>query len=266
MRRRQHAQAMRPLAEVPFLTASQNVPKDTVIVNIHCALNKLLCIVGDAKDYFISGSLSFLPLLPDYREPIHDVDVAISIELFQQRKAEFEAAGQPRVLRISEIAIAKESLLAGLPTPKTKFVHVETNNGLIDIAQYQPRKESIELFFGCGLTLRVPNSILERVRLLDWKGLNYRAGPPELALLPKMLCYHDWKTRGTKLNREQKKHLADLKNALSLVDWQFSEMLIAAAEFRYLGRRLPNALDRQLNPFRRLQVARMKEELKGLTL
>ena len=36
------------------------------------------------------------------------------------------------------------------------------------------------------MTLRVPKSVLQRVRILEWDGLRYRAGPPELAILPKV--------------------------------------------------------------------------------
>jgi hypothetical protein len=40
-----------------------------------------------SEEYFVSGSLSFLPVLGSYREPGHDVDVAVSQGLFTARWA-----------------------------------------------------------------------------------------------------------------------------------------------------------------------------------
>ena len=233
-------------------------------MDIRRVLDTFLHIVRDSSDYFISGSLSFLPLLPRYREPKHDVDVGISIDLFRHRQAEFEAAGDLHVLRLSGVAIADASPVARLPTPRTKFVHINTTDGLIDVAQYRLREDSIELFLGVGLTLRIPKSILERVQILEWEGLSYQAGPPELAILPKVLWYLGWKEAGGEPTSDEQKHLVDLRNGASLVDWEFTESLLAATSVCWLGRPFPPFLDRTLNPLRRLDLARIRLELENL--
>jgi hypothetical protein len=43
-------------------------------IDVDGLLSSLLRIVGESEDYFVSGSLSFLPLTGRYREPEHDVD------------------------------------------------------------------------------------------------------------------------------------------------------------------------------------------------
>ncbi|MFQ5824175.1 MAG: hypothetical protein ACE5JB_08990 [bacterium] len=54
-----------------------------------CLLKKLLQLMGKSDEYFVSGSLSFLPLLGNYRPPLHDVDAAIARDLFQARRHMF---------------------------------------------------------------------------------------------------------------------------------------------------------------------------------
>ena len=44
----------------------------------------LFSVLGDdIQDYFISGSLSFLPLLKYYRKPGNDIDVSIKYQVFR---------------------------------------------------------------------------------------------------------------------------------------------------------------------------------------
>lgn len=232
---------------------------------IRRVLDTLLRIVGESPGYFVSGSLSFLPLLPAYREPEHDVDVGVSAELFRERKADFEAAGHVHVLRLSEVAIADASPIARLLAPRTRFVHIDTPDGLIDLSQYRLREGGIELFLGAGLTLRIPSAVLDRVRTLRWQGLSFRAGPPELAILPKVLWYLAWKKSGAEPTSVEEKHLVDLRKAASLVDWEFAESLLAATELCWLGRRFPRFLTRASIPFRELDVVRMRREVEWLS-
>lgn len=233
-------------------------------MDIAGVLRRLLDILGSSPDYFVSGSLSFLPLVPRYREPRHDVDVGVAAELFEARRAAFEAAGEVHVLRLSEVAIADAASATRLLAPRTGFVHVETPDGLIDLSQFARREGCLELFLGAGLTLRVPGAVLERVRVLEWEGLRYRAGPPELALLPKILWYLAWKDGGAAPSPEEQKHLLDLRHAHALVDWQFAGALVAEAHFCWRGRRFPAFLDRLLNPFRTLEPARARDEVERL--
>jgi hypothetical protein len=227
-------------------------------------LECFLGIVGESPDYFVSGSLSFLPLGPCYREPKHDVDVGVSVELFEQRKAMFEAAGRVHTLRLSEVAIADTSGPARLFAPRTKFVHINTPAGLIDLSQFRVRDDFVELFLGAGLTLAMPSYLLERIRVLEWEGFRFRAAPPELSLVPKVLWYFAWKESGSAPNADEEKHLLDLSHAHSLIDWDFAESVLADSGFYWFGRRFPKLVDRALNPFRKLDVARARDELARL--
>jgi hypothetical protein len=192
------------------------------------------------------------------------VDVGVSVDTFRQHQDEFEAAGHLHVLRLSEVAIADALPVTRLLSPRTKFVHIHTPNGLIDLSQYRLRDDGIELFLGGGLTLRVPGGILARVRILEWQGLSYRAGPPELAILPKALWYYYWRQAGAEATSDDQKHLLDLRNASVLVDWEFSESLLGTSEFCWLGHRVPRFLDLAFNPFRKPDLERVKEELEKL--
>lgn len=202
--------------------------------------------------------------MPPYREPKHDVDVGVSVELFEQRRAEFETAGHVHVLRLSEVAVADTSRPARLLAPRTKFVHINTPEGLIDLSQFGVRDDSIEIFLGAGLTLTMPSYVLERVRVLEWEGFRYRAGPPELALIPKVLWYFAWKHSGAALNVDEEKHLLDLSHAHSLIDWDFTKSVLADAGFYWFGRRFPRIVDRALNPFQKLDPVRARDELERL--
>ena len=68
-----------------------------------------LQIVGNSDDYFVAGSLSFLPLLGNYREPQHDVDVAIAQDLFSKQAHTLSPQEHIRWLLLSEVAIAGQS-------------------------------------------------------------------------------------------------------------------------------------------------------------
>jgi hypothetical protein len=227
-------------------------------------LETFLGIVRESQDYFVSGSLSFLPLVAPYRAPKHDVDVGVSVDLFEQRRGEFEAAGHVHVLRLSEIAVADTSGLTRLLSPRTGFVHIDTPEGLIDLTQFGVREGFFELLLGAGLTLAVPSRVLERVRVLEWEGLRFRAGPPELALIPKVLWYLAWRNSGAEPNADEEKHLLDLRHAHSLIDWNFAESVIADAGIYWSGRRFPRLVDRALNPFRKLDLALAKDEMERL--
>lgn len=233
-------------------------------MSVRALLERLLDIVGGSPEYFVTGSLSFLPLLSAYREPMHDVDVGIRVDLFQERRAAFETAGRVHVLRLYEVAVADRSRLARLAAPRTGFVHVDTDEGLIDLAQYGVREDSIEIFLGAGLTMRLPSTALERVRILEWRGLRYRAGPPELAILPKIVWYLAWRRSAAKPSADDEKHLLDLRETSSLVDWDYAESLVSGMSFHWLGGRIPRSVVRVLNPLQRLGLSRVRQELTGL--
>ncbi len=230
-------------------------------VDVRSVLATLLEIVDGSTSYFVSGSLSLLPLVPEYRKPRHDVDVAVSVGLFEARRSAFEAAGELEVLRLAELAVADRSPITRVFSPKSKFVHIHTPAGLIDLSQYHMTEGFLEVFLGAGLSLRVPASVMSRVQVVNWQGLSYRAGAPELALLPKLQWYQTWKSSGNPLVPGDEKHLLDLRHTLGLVDWSFATDLLSAAHLAWHGRRLPARLERALNPFNRLDLARLRSEL-----
>ncbi len=233
-------------------------------MSIAGTLECFLGIVRESQDYFISGSLSFLPLLPHYRVPKHDVDVGISVDLFEQRRAEFEAAGRLRILRLREVAVVGTSRSALLLVPCTGFMHINTPEGLIDLAQFSVRGGLMEFFLGAGLTVAIPSRVLERVRQLEWAGIRFRAGPPELALIPKLLWYLAWKNSRAVPTADEEKHLLDLRRAHGLIDWDFVDSVLAEAGLYWLGRRFPRFVDRAVNPFRKFDVTQAREELERL--
>lgn len=127
----------------------------------------LFRIIGDSDDYFITGSLSFLPLIAPYREPGHDIDVAISRELFQTRRDVIVKEGKIKVLRLSEVAVAMDSSITRILVPRTDFIHVDTGEGLLDLSFYRKCKGFIEFKLGAGLTFVVPASVLDRAKILS---------------------------------------------------------------------------------------------------
>jgi hypothetical protein len=228
------------------------------MTNIKLLLLHLLNAVGESDEYFVSGSLSFLPLIGNYRQPAHDVDAAIAQELFQKRKHLFGSAEHIRFLRLSEVAIAAESRLARAVTPQTSFVHIDSPNGLLDLSCYRREAQGLIFSLGAELTLEVPGAVTERFRLLSWEGVTYRAGPPELAFIPKAVWY--LRTRATL--REQYdsdlKHLEDLKRLMRIIDWDFVRQLLEQGGLRWFGRRLPESFRPWLDPFAANEILELK--------
>ncbi|MCI0691839.1 hypothetical protein L0337_07505 [candidate division KSB1 bacterium] len=205
-------------------------------------LIRLQELVGDSQEYFVSGSLSFLPRLNNYRQP-HDVDVAVSRELFQTRRSVLDPSDDVRILRLSEVAIAEGFPIAKVLTPRTGFVHVFNPDGLLDISCYSRTPRGFVFSLGFALSLEVPGMIQERFRLLNWEGVSYKAGPPELAFIPKAVSC----LRAGSERREQDRQ--DLKQLVSIVDWDFIRKLLGNGGLRWFGRRLPKPIRMALDPF-----------------
>lgn len=218
-------------------------------------------IIGDSEDYFISGSFSFLPLLAFYREPAHDIDVSLSNTLFQARRHIISEEGKIRALRLPEVAVATDSVVSRILVPKTDFFHVETREGLLDISMYSLDNGFIEFKLGVGLTFAAPVSLLERVKILSWKGFSYRAAPPEFAFLPKAVLYPKLKRSLPTLDDEGRKHLEDLKRLAQIIDWDFEMTFLSKLEVRWFGRPIPRILDRRFNPFRKIDMDWIRKEL-----
>jgi len=108
-------------------------------MDIRAILQSLLRICDGSDDYFVSGSLSFLPLIGYYRAPGHDVDVAMSDTLFRRRFAAICHEGTVDVLRLGQVAVTDRALVSRLLSPKTAFVHVETPGGLLRLGPLSKR-------------------------------------------------------------------------------------------------------------------------------
>jgi hypothetical protein len=189
--------------------------------------------VSASEDYFVSGSLSFLPLAPYYREPEHDVDVAMSSALFQACHAQLAWDGWTEWLALGEIAVANRCIVARALPFRSSFVHIHTPEGLLDIACFDRRRDRLVFRLGAGLTLELPASVLDHVRELSWRGIAYRAGPPELALIPKLASAAPGDA----------KHAEDLRRLRPLIRGDLVERLLASGGIRWLRLPLPRCLD-----------------------
>jgi hypothetical protein len=231
------------------------------MMNTKLLLERLLTIVGDSDEYFVSGSLSFLPLLGNYRNPVHDVDVAISHELFQTRKHFLDPAEHVRFLTLSEVAIAMESGLARALSPRTGFIHLESPNGLIDLSCYRRRKREFTFSLGLGLTLELPETVAERFCWLEWEGIRYQAGPPELAFIPKAIwCLRLGSAYGQPACADSK-HENDMKHLIRIIDWDFVRDLLKRGGLHWLGYRLPKAINSRLDPFNAKDILALQLKL-----
>jgi len=223
--------------------------------------DSLFRIIGDSDDYFIMGSLSFLPLMAPYREPGHDIDVSLSRELFEARRRIIFKEGETQALRLSEVAVAKDSSVTRVLNPGTDFFHVDTGEGLLDFALYRMKKDFIVFKLGAGLTFAIPVTVLKRVQILSWKGFSYRAGPPEFTFLPKAVMYPQLKHKKETLDEEELKHFDDLKRLGQIIDWDFTSELLNQLEVRWFGHSIPQAFDQRFNPFREIDMDRLRKEL-----
>lgn len=230
-------------------------------MSIKKLFESLFRIIGDSEDYFISGSLSFLPLLPPYRKPAHDIDVSLSKELFEARRHIISEEGEIRALRLSEVAVAMDSSITRILAPKTDFFHVDTGEGLLDLSSYVVNNDFVEFRLGAGLTFAIPASLLDRVQRLSWEGFSYRAGPPEFAFLPKAVLYPRLKRSMETLDEEGTKHLEDLKRLAQIIDWDFTGNFLRQLEVRWFRRPIPRVFDQRFNPFREIDMNRLRDEL-----
>jgi hypothetical protein len=231
------------------------------MVNVKQLLIQLLNIVGDSDEYFVSGSLSFLPLLGNFRQPLHDVDAAISEELFQNLISVFNSEQRISYLRLSEVAVASNSTIAGVLWPRTGFVHVDGPNGLLDLSCYRRNKRGYIFTLGGGFTLEVPEMIKEGFRQLSWEGIRYQAGPPELAFIPKAVWYLQTESKSGGKERIESKHMEDIREMIKIIDWEFTQCLLERGGLRWLGRRLPRAIGRRVDPFQASEILSLRDRV-----
>lgn len=232
--------------------------KSDVRANTDRLLQTLFEILGETRDYFISGSLSFLPLLDNYRQPGRDVDVSIRKETYRSRNDRFLRAGRRHVLRLSEVAVANKSIVSRVLSPRTGFIHIETPDGLLDTSVYIQGPSTIDLILGLGLTLTMSDAFMRRRNTLRWHDFTYRAAPPETMFVTKavecMLAHKD----GRFAEFTQSKHFEDLKRMATIVDWEFAQSFLDSLRVCWNGRRLPESVDNVVNPYRVVDLPRLK--------
>jgi hypothetical protein len=200
-------------------------------------LGRFLELANGSTAYFVSGSFSFLPRLEHYRQPEHDLDVAVDAKLFGRIQQHLHPGETVHVLSLSEVALADASICARLFSPRTSFVHVTTASGLLDFAYYAGTPLALNFTLGPGLRLTLPPSVLDRVETITWQGVSYRAAPIELAFIPKAIAY------SRRPDTLQSHHVEDLRRLAPLVDLSFVIELARFRGLRLLGRRLPRLVD-----------------------
>lgn len=235
-----------------------------VRISTEALLGHLFEIVDGSDRYCVHGSLSFLPLVAPYREPGHDVDAALSVDLFNERRRVVERLGTVETLRLSEIAVAHRMAVTRLLPLSTDFVHVETGEGLLDLTLYRRRPGRFDIRLSGGFSLSLPDLVLERARVLEWRGIRYRAAPLEMALLPKAIALEQLPGDGSAPPPEVDKHALDLRHVGSLIDWEFVARLGDHGVVRWLGRPLPGPLNRRLNPFAPHHLKRLRRLIESL--
>lgn len=206
-------------------------------MNPRALLARFLELADGSEAYFVSGSFSFLPLIEHYREPDHDLDVAVDARLLNRILGRLGPEDVVRELSCSEVAVADQSAIARFVPGRTSFVHITTRAGLLDLASYTVRRRQLSFSLGFGLRLFLPPSVVQRVKILVWQDLAYRAGPPEIAFLPKAIARHRSPARIPDRHRE------DLRRLEAIVDPRFVAELVHSRGLRCLGLPLPRALD-----------------------
>lgn len=109
---------------------------------------------------------------------------------------------------------------------------------MLDVSCYQRTRDGFVFSLGGGLTLDVPGIIEQRMQRLTWAGVTFKAGPPELAFLPKAVSL----TSG----RARPQDRDDVERMKKLIDRGFLRELLARGAVRWRGRPLPVGLQ----PFR----------------
>jgi hypothetical protein len=228
----------------------------TRVVTCRALLLSLLRIVGDRDDYFVSGSLSFLPLT-GHRKPGNDVDAFISRALFRERGEAIRREGKIRTVRLGEFV--RRGQPPGMLRARSSVVQLSRPEGHIDLACYRRRDSCLSIGIGLGLSLSVPDAVLERVRTLRFMDLAYPAAPLELAFTVKAL-EHLHIEQGRKPFRPAfEKHRADVVHLAPLVDWELVESLVADGGLRWCGRVLPRRQAR-----RRIEATQIRASVERL--
>jgi hypothetical protein len=218
-------------------------------------------VLAGSPHYMVTGSLSFLPLTPDYRAPGEDLDVFIRRDVFEGNRRAFENAGVLRVLRVPEVAVAGTSLIAKAFVPRTGFVHLETNEGVLDVVLYEEDDISVALLLGLGVRFCMTRAFSARRRELRWPPYRYSAAPPEFMFLTKAVGYALAWRDGTAREYEQTKHYADLLHMTSVIDWGFALELLRSLHVRWGRLLFPGWVETHVNPYAIVDLHALKQAL-----
>ncbi len=214
--------------------------------------DKLFRILDGDNNYFISGSLSFLPLLDNYRKPGHDLDAAIWKNTYIRKSDRIKEEGQPVRLRLSEVAVANTAKIPEIADPLTGFIHLENDEGLLDIMLYRKHKKSISMNLGFGFNMHIRKNILEKSVTLEWKGYRYKAAPMELMFLLKSVEFLRCLKNGEN-SYTNTKHYEDIKRMAEIVDWNSLDSFIKGVEIKWLN--LPTSINNLVNPIQKIALS-----------
>jgi hypothetical protein len=197
-------------------------------------LQTILSAVKRDTDYFISGSLSFLPLLDFYRLPGFDIDFSIEKSIFSENKDILKGDGYIRRVPLNVIPIAKTNAFLRYLALPTNFFHIVSSNGLLDMTLFsRDRHGNYHMPILSGISLFLPKEIEQRFRTLTFMDISYRAAPLEFAILPKLISY---------LKKEQirSKDLSDIEATKHIIDYEFTKFLLETMTLSFAGISLPN--------------------------
>jgi hypothetical protein len=221
----------------------------------------LFDLLAGSPHYMVTGSLSFLPLIADYREPGQDLDVFIRRDVFEARRRAFEAVGRVRVLRVPEVAVATTAPISKVLMPRTGFVHVDTCYGLLDVVQYEEHDELMSLLLGLGVRFSMTRTFCTRCNQLEWSSYRYTAAPPEFMFVTKAVGYVVALKDGAGSEFETTKHYADLVRMAPVMDWDFAALLLRSMRVGWRHTFLPTFVQKRVNPYAALDLERLKAAL-----
>jgi hypothetical protein len=218
----------------------------------------LFDLLAGSPHYMITGSLSFLPFIPGYREPGQDLDVFIRRDVFEARRHAFERAGTLHVLRAPEVAVAGTAPMSRVFAPKTGFVHVDTCDGLLDVVQYEERDAEICLLVGLGIRFSMTRTFCARCNQLEWSAYRYTAAPSEFMFVTKAVGYVNALKNGTASEFEKTKHYADLVRMAPVIDWDFAAHLLHSMKIGWRHTVFPAFIQKRVNPYGVLDLERLR--------
>jgi len=221
----------------------------------------LFDLLAGSPHYMITGSLSFLPLVPKYREPGEDLDVFVRRDVFEARRFAFESAGQLRALRVPEVALASASPFSRVFMPRTGFLHLETSEGRLDIALYDESDASVKLILGLGICIAMTGAICTRLNHLHWKAHTYHSAAPEFMFLTKAVGYLSALRDGTAPEFRRTKHYADLLHMAPVVDGRFALQLLDSLRVGWRGISFPNWFQKWVNPYAIVDLGELQRVL-----